>query len=621
MRIALLFFLFVFAIDLAGQTLPPIPDRLVTVQCANKRTDEVLRDIALQGKFEFAWDARLFDPAKPVTLNVQQITVRKAIHLIFGSTITYRIQGNYVVLIAAAPLPDLNPQVPVRNQYTISGYVVDADNYVIAYASIYDSLSLSATLSNQIGFYEIRLESSEKPVRLDVRRENYIDTFIVITPTTNVVTDVVMRRIPAPVYTAPVVIDTVASVDTIAAVRERRIQNIPILDSLIGFERLMQSRNLKEAIRRDGQVSLLPFISTNGVMGGAVSNKYSFNVVGGYTGGTSVAELGGAFNIDRGNVQWIQVAGGFNLVEGNTRGLQLSGGANINFGTMKGLQLTGGSNFLFDTLAGVQLAGGSNFIDGPVAGFQLAGGVNVATKELNGMQIAGGGNFALGEMNRMQVSAALNYARQVSGIQIAAGANVCMDTMHGAQGAILNIAKDVRGVQVGIVNYSNSYIEGVPVGLISIVVHGLHEIEIASTERGMTRVALRTGTRDFYNILDFAFDPISVGEREWMFGYGFGHRFGMHPKFDLSWDFIVNHFSRGAFSDYTSEWAQMELTAEWRPYKSFAIAAGPTFNYFVSGTRANQASEFQQAPLFIGVPVQGFHHRAWIGATFSLRFF
>lgn len=622
MRKALLFLLICFASHLAGQTLPPIPERLVTIDCVNKRTDEVLQDIALQGKFEFAWDAKLFDPAKRITIHAEQVTVRRAIFLIFGNTMTFRVKGNYLVLVAA-PVPLTAASEPVRKkEYTVSGYVIDSNTYVIPHASIYDSVSLSAALSDHYGYYQLKLTAGTQPVRVKVSRENFVDTFIVVTPSSNVTTDIVMRRVPPPAVTVPVVLDSLpVNQDTLASVPRRRIENIPFLDSLIGFEQLMQTRNLKETLRRSGQVSLLPFISTNGTMSGAVSNKFSFNLIGGYTGGTTVAELGGAFNIVRGDVRWIQVAGAFNLVEGNTQGLQLSGATNVNFGTMRGLQLTGGSNFLFDSLTGVQLAGGSNFIHGHVNGFQLAGGANVMSQDLDGVQIAGGTNITLGTMNRLQLSGGLNYAQRVNGLQVAGGLNICVDTLRGAQVAVLNIAKEVRGVQVGVVNYTNSCDDGVPIGLISIVVHGIHELEVASSERGYVNLALRTGTPAFYNILNFGFDSNFPESEAWSFGYGIGHRFSIHPKFDVATDLSVHHLNSGNFSAYTNEWMQLAFTAEWRPARPFAIAAGPVVHYYISGGAQNEMVRFAQAPFYSRSHADGIRDMAWVGATFSLRFF
>lgn len=638
MRGTILILFFLFATRLAGQTLP-IPERIVSVNCENKRTDEVLQDIASQGKFEFAWDAHLFDPAKPVTLHVQKITVRRAINLIFGNTITFRVKGNYLVLIAAPPPVVASAPAPKKREFLMNGYITDSQTgEKLAHVSVYDSISLAAALSDEYGNYSLKLAAGTQPVKIKISRENYLDTFLIITPASNQTADISLRKIPPPPAPPQIVTaDTISKTnDSTPVVRRRKVENFRFFDSLIGYEQIMQARNLKETLRRNGQVSLLPFVSTNGPMSGTVRNKYSFNLIGGYTGGTDVVEIGGGFNIDRGDVKWVQLAGGVNLTGGNMKGVQAAGGLNINLGTLYGVQLSGGSNFLMDTLNGFQVAGGSNFINGKVNGFQIAGGVNIASKDLYGMQIAGNVNVTLGKMNAVQISGGLNYGGQVTGFQGTGGVNFCRDTltgaqvagglnyartMRGAQIAPLNVAKKVSGFQIGVLNFADTCSGGIPFGVLSFVRKGIHEFEMATTEKGFINLAFRTGVPKFYNILNFGFDPGYPDRVLWTFGYGIGHRFLIQPKFNLALDLNVHHVNAGKLSDFTNEWAQLQFTAEWRPWRFFSIAAGPVFHYYITGAEEDQLSLFHPKPIFTGAPAAGFRDMGWVGASVSLRFF
>src|SRR6187551_1922656 len=101
------YFVFIFlliSIGLYAQSRPPIPERIVSIDCENRALYDVLHDISSQGQFEFAWSSELFDASKPITLHQKNITVRRAIYLLFGNSITYKINHDYVILLAA-PAP------------------------------------------------------------------------------------------------------------------------------------------------------------------------------------------------------------------------------------------------------------------------------------------------------------------------------------------------------------------------------------------------------------------------------------------------------------------------------------------------------------------------------------
>lgn len=629
------FILLLVSLRLQAQSSLPIPERIVSISCENRRTDDVLHDISAQGKFEFAWSSDLFDASKTVSIHASNITVRRAIYLLFGNSITYKVRGNYVILLAAPePIVAQNETTSRKQEYTISGYIIDEKTGLgISYVSVYDSVSLASTLSDYYGFYTLKLNGSTKPVSLKVSREFYSDTSFMLVPSSNLSRDITIRRAPV-VVVVQTSNDTIPVKDSVAIAPEKNnVEDFPFIDSLIGFEQLMQSRNMKEFLKRGGQISLLPFLSTNGKMSGNVVNRISLNIIGGYTGGTNGVELGGALNIDRGNVRGFQACGGANIVGGNVKGVQASGGFNFTMGSLHGLQMSGGSNFLMDTLVGVQLAGGSNVIRGRVYGGQVASGINIATKDLDGFQLAGGVNFTNGKMNKLQASGGLNYAGMTRGMQISGGANISADTMiglqvaggfnfarhmNGTQVGVLNISHELKGFQLGVLNITDTCNGGIPVGIFSLVRKGLHELEFSTTERGFLNIAFRTGLPVFHTILVAGFDPQSSA---WTYGYGLGHDFRLGNKFSINLDGYYQHYNSFAYADYTNEWIKADLLLEWKPFNYFGIAAGPTFNYFITGTSQDELQSQHAKPIFTGHPANGFKDYGWIGAKFAIRFF
>jgi hypothetical protein len=87
-----------------------------------------------------------------------------------------------------------------------------------------------------------------------------------------------------------------------------------------------------------------------------VVNKFSLNLAGGYTAGTNGFEIGGLFNINKGDSRYLQLAGIFNLVGGTMTGLQLAGAHNGALDSVKGVQLSLFTNDAAKQLYGVQIS-------------------------------------------------------------------------------------------------------------------------------------------------------------------------------------------------------------------------------------------------------------------------
>jgi hypothetical protein len=165
---------------------------------------------------------------------------------------------------------------------------------------------------------------------------------------------------------------------------------------LLSSRQRIQSLNLAHFFARgNAQLSLLPFLGTNGRMSGQVQNKFSLNLIGGYTAGTNGFEFGTVFNIDRRDVRSFQAAGFLNLAGGKVSGVQLAGYQNICKDTVKGVQISGVFNNA-RYLKGVQI-GLFNVADSST-GYSIGlisavrhGGVHrigVAVREVTGISVA-----------------------------------------------------------------------------------------------------------------------------------------------------------------------------------------------------------------------------------------
>lgn len=210
------------------------------------------------------------------------------------------------------------------------------------------------------------------------------------------------------------------------------------------------------------RVSVIPQLSTGGP---ARETRLSLNIVAGRTDALGGLEIGGAVNI----------------VDDRAAGLEIAGAANIVNGPLYGLQIAGAANVARDSGAGGQVAGAVN-VAGDLVGAQVAGAVNVAD-EIEGLQLSG----------------AVNAARRVSGLQL----------------GVVNAAGEIDGLQLGVVNVADEGDAGI--GLINVVRHGYHALELWSSETGRVHVGTKLGHRYTYTLLSAALDQDRL-----MFGLGLG---------------------------------------------------------------------------------------------------
>lgn len=116
------------------------------------------------------------------------------------------------------------------------------------------------------------------------------------------------------------------------------------------------------------QFGLFPPVSSNGLSSGKTVNAVSLNLIGGYSGGTKVFELGGLWNASR----------------YYTKGLQIAGLLNYTWNSCNSVQISGFANVAANGKSPLQIGGLLNVADN-VNGLQFSAFVNVA-KTVNGVQ-------------------------------------------------------------------------------------------------------------------------------------------------------------------------------------------------------------------------------------------
>ena len=588
-----------------------ILDRNISIQVEQQRLDNVLEILSNKGNFYFSYNSNIIKRDSLVSLSVSNKTIQQVLQLLFSDDYEFKQSGNYII-IRRKPIKAsivANQEISADRTYTVSGYVIDnLSGNKISDASIYEKRLLVSTLTDDNGYFQLKLKTKNKDVILTVSKELYEDTTISIRPKYNqeltitispaLITQSFITISPkdfhAPDSLKLRLITDSAITDYLYVKKDStRLEKTAAAMFLLSYKQKIQSLNLsKYFTERPFQVSVTPGLSTHGRLNSQVINNFSLNIFGGYSGGLSGVEIGGLFNLDKKDVRGFQAAGIFNLTGGNVTGVQIGG---IN-------------NTIINNLTGVQVAGISNYAKGKVKGLQIGGIYNHASDTLNGAQIAGISNFANKKSKGLQIAGIGNFSRrEMDGMQIA---------------GIFNYAKKLRGVQIGLINVSDTS-EGYSIGLLNLVHHGYHKISIYANETMNANLAIKTGNSKLYNLLIGGIN-ISDSSKIYSAGFGLGHDFILSNRMSLSTEISSQYLYLGDWI-YTNLLNKFSLNLNVKLAKNISLFAGPALNAYYSNQ--HEAIRNYKANL----PSAGYHAfsfgrntkdwRGWIGWNAGITLF
>jgi hypothetical protein len=605
----------------AQQSGTPYLERVLTISLNANRLDDALKKISQQAGFTFSYSPAIVETGRVVTYNFVNKTVREILDQLFNGTIQYKVRGMYVILTKA----ELGTSSKEPKIY--SGYVVDeATGERLKNVSIYDPVTLSSTVTDSYGYFEIEIPKPSKDLRLAINKQNYTDTLVVPQNQGR------LLNIPLKINA-----DKISSIADSVGLRLKRFWQ----KTKLVTKQQVNMANIDDTLHRKSQVSLVPFIGTNHALSGNIINDYSFNIIGGYSRGVRKFEMGGVFNIVRGDVTGAQLAGTFNAVAGSVRGAQLGGVFNANYGNVEGGQLAGIFNFNWGSTKHFSGAGVFNFTRLDSRAVQMAGIANATLKDQGSPQFAGLFNFS-GGSSRSQFAGSYNFtARDMRGWQAAGILSFTVGNVNGAQtsgifnfsgkkvtgaqvAGIFNYATKVNGAQIGLINVTDS-LKGVSIGLLSIVLKGYHKFEISADEVFYTNVAFRTGVRKFYNILTAGIKPTTLptDSNFWTFGYGIGTAPKLSNKLFLNFDLTSNQIMQGNSMEALNLLNKFYVGLDFQFLKRMSVTAGATLNHHLVETDYEGYwdifSEFK--PVFLQERNYGSHSaRMWVGGKIGIRF-
>jgi hypothetical protein len=653
----LLFLSFVFIIphnNYAQQKLIPFLEREVTIQADKQSVESILDDISAQAGFIFSYSPDAINHEKKVTLHLSQKPVRYVLDQLLDNNIEYKVKSKYLILH--------KKKASKNNDQKIQGYVYDSrTGKKLTGTSIYDKTLMASAVTDQYGYFSINVPTNKPITCLQISKLGYTDTFLC--------KDILDRKIAA------IEIDS-KTIDTVQNKNFLSFLNFPKITPkwMIPKKIKINSLNINDSVLSTVQLSLLPMVSTNQLMGGNAVNKFSFNATIGYVQGVEYAEFGGIMNIDLGDVSYCQFAGFGNIVGQNVTGVQSAGTFNyaksVNgvqySGTLNiakknaDCQVSGVANITGDNniqMAGVinkvqqsnfQVAGVANIANKSkvqVAGilnitkqsnFQLSGVANTAnesdcqvagifnkTNKSKNIQVASVINYA-GDSCANQLAGMINYAKKTSKVQVASCINYSEKETKYQVAGLINIAGFVKKMQLGIINIADSC-KGAPIGFLSFVKYGYHRWELSANEMFPVNIAFRTGVKKFHTYLATGYSTGNTKIPLWNYSYGIGTTFGKTDKLlfdiDLSATYIIDRknmvFSNNLYQFYIG--IDRKLTHK------FSTAAGLTYNWLVTDTHnQNYKTGYSEiAPYSISNSTSGtgMNLKTWIGGKIALRFY
>lgn len=621
-------------------------DRRISIDVTNQRLSDVLKLISSKGDFYFSYNSSIITRDSLISFSVANRSVKQVLDQLCSNQYQWQQNNNYIILRkapVAAPVLVTSQTPSVEKLYTVTGYVLNGETgEKVENVTVYEKQRLVSTMSDDKGFFKIKLKSRYSTASLTISREMFEDTTVIIQPKYDQQVTIVMTPV---VPSDPVV--TISPIenelpDTIIvklpndtfttrslAKEEIQVEKTRWGKFLLSAKQNIQSINLKKFIAdRPFQVSLTPGLSTHSKLSAQVVNSFSINVVGGYTAGVSGIELGGAFNINKTDVKYIQAAGLLNITGGSVTGVQLAGLHNHVLKNVTGLQASGFSNFVKGNVTGVQMASIHNHVSGSFTGLQASNFSNFVKGKLIGVQLSNIHNVCYDSVFGMQAASIVNFAhKKVSGVQLAGIGNFSNRELNGVQiSSIFNYAKKLRGLQIGLINVSDTS-AGYSIGLINIVFKGYHKIVLSTNEVLKFNAAFKTGNSKLYSILLVGYGSAVHGwggedtSKTISFGYGLGHEFAIGKRFSINPEFTSQYLYPGNW-DNANVMNKLHLQFNLKLGKYVSLFAGPSFTIYYA--KKEKGLNVLQPPLpssYHTFDLWGNDVKAWFGWNAGISFF
>ncbi|KOY87758.1 hypothetical protein AD998_17920 [bacterium 336/3] len=650
-------FLFVFFVLLirCGYSQNPLEEP-ISIKVQDEKLSNVLKNIALQSNISFSYNPANIED-KTIAFQSNKQPLRIVLNQILPQNISYKVKGKYLILEKKTIREIKKPKY-----FTLAGYVVDSrSGRRIEGVSIYEKTTFVSSVSNQFGYYEMRLPTQPTYFTIYIQKDGYQKEEMTIStqklglvnialtlnleekPLKNNISNIDFLPIPDTLNIQPIP-DSLNKPSYSLRHRLFRTKSTIFVKTSQFFTSTIQEihlRNLDTTLSKEFQVSFLPTISTNRFLGGNTVTKYSFNVLIGYNEGVKRFELGGIMNLNAQDVGYVQIGGVGNVVGGGVYGVQIGGIFNRVGKDVNGIQIGGLFNIVSNDLKGFQTASiyswtRKNAFGGQVSGLlnrtrnldgvQVTAGLNIIANNINGAQVSGFGNIVSQNMKGVQVSSTFNWVnKNITGVQVSGFLNYAKKIKEGIQfSGFLNITKKAeKAVQLGIVNIAtDSTKDFIPIGLLSFVKNGYKRLEISIDEQSNYTTSFKSGVSGFYNVLMMGTNALSKSENI-IGGYGIGTSISATKRLNVDFQTVgsqIINLNKEVF--FQNLQIRLSANAEYHFFKHWSVFGGTSLNIWLSQDKNNFLEFYPKLPTtLLKENAQNDVYKAnWIGFQGGIRF-
>lgn len=582
--------------------------RKISINVEDLLVPQTLHVIEQGYNFFFAYNSRQIPAYDRVTMNERSIALKKALDKILSNRFAYTTIGNHVIL----RLKGINTET---EDFIILGVVRNSDGIPLDSAVVYAVKENKAAITNNDGAFHLRLKEPTQYIHISC--PDYVDTLL-IAETLNKEKIIQLNRKAPSTTLSP---SEIQALDVSSS--QKRFEKLSLVRNLVPQSALYLNRLVNTIRSIPVQVSFLPGMGSQQLTKGLNVNRFSLNILAGYSKGVTGFEIGGLANITESNVKGGQVAGLVNVVNGQINGLQLAGIFNYTFSKVTGAQISGIGNISNHDVEGLQLAGISNNNKGAINGVQISGVLNTNMHKITGLQLAGIANIQVDKITGCQISGVYGLTSDINGVQLS---GIMSQTTHDVSGvqvsSIINKARKVNGLQFGLVNIADTIENGVQVGLFNFVKNGYRALEFTKDETYYCNFMYKTGGKKLYSILDAGIGKDKVGV-----GYGVGFIQPIYKRLSVNIDAICSALLATNASDtYQGNIMNFRLGLNYRLEKHLTLTGGLSFNNYdpnKENERSGSAGKISftgNSSSMISQAFQNNKKAMWFGWFFGVKF-